>query len=86
MIKITFILITFSIFIISPSLSDEKNCKNIKTVKKYLECKNDPNKSLKNITIGSTSLKDIKKKLNESKLKKTFDSFKNKKSLSDLAK
>ncbi len=81
-----FVLLIICIFLPLNSFADENNCQNIKTVKKYLECKNDPNRSLKKLDIGGTDLKDVKKKFSESKIKKAFDAFKNKKSLSDLTK
>ena len=82
--KKIYLIIIFSLIVFSNAFSDEKNCEDIKTVKKYLECKNDPNKSLKNI--GNTDLEGVKKKIQDSKIKKALDNFKNKKSLSDLLK
>jgi hypothetical protein len=84
--KKIYLIIMFSFLIISSSFTEEKNCENIKTVKKYLECKNDPNRSLKNFDLGDGKLGSIKKKISESKILKTFKSFKNTKSLSGLAK
>ena len=80
------LIIIFSLIVFSNAFSDEKNCEDIKTVKKYLECKDDPNKSLKKLNIGNTDLEGVKKKIQDSKIKKALDNFKNKKSLSDLLK
>ena len=84
--KTTFLRIIISLIFFTKSYSEEKNCEDIKTVKKYLECKNDPNKSLKKLNIGNTDLESVKKKVQDSKIKKALDSFKNKKTLSDLLK
>ena len=84
--KKIYLIIIFSLIVFSNTFSDEKNCEDIKTVKKYLECKNDPNKSLKKLNIGNTDLEGVKKKIQDSKIKKALDNFKNKKSLSDLLK
>ena len=43
--KKIYLIIIFSLIVFSNALSDENNCEDIKTVKKYLECKNDANKS-----------------------------------------
>ena len=84
--KTTFLIIIVSVIFFTKSFSEEKNCEDIKTVKKYLECKNDPNKSLKKLNIGNTDLESVKKKVQDSKIKKALDNFKNKKTLSDLLK
>ena len=84
--KTTFLIIIISVIFFTKSFSEEKNCEDIKTVKKYLECKNDPNKSLKKLNIGNTDLESVKKKVQDSKIKKALDHFKNKKTLSDLLK
>ena len=60
--KKIYLIIIISLIVFSNTFSEEKNCEDIKTVKKYLECKNDPNKSLKKLNIGNTDLEDVKKK------------------------
>ena len=55
--KTTFLIIIISVIFFTKSFSEEKNCEDIKTVKKYLECKNDPNKSLKKLNIGNYKIK-----------------------------
>ena len=84
--KTTFLIVIISLIFFTKSFSEEKKCEDIKTVKKYLECKNDPNKSLKKLNIGNTDLESVKKKVQDSKIKKALDNFKNKKTLSDLLK